>query len=117
MIVLPWPPSINRYWRSVNGRNILSKAGRDYRKDGLKVLAAHSAGEKTRWPYAGRLSVTITVWPPDQRRRDIDNMPKAVLDLLTHGGVYGDDSQIDRLVIERKPVIRGGHVVVEVYPL
>lgn len=115
MIVLPFPPSVNRMWRSVNGRNILSKVGRDYRENGLKVLETQTG--KKPWPELGRLSVSITVYPPDRRRRDIDNMPKAVLDLLTHGGVYGDDSQIDRLVIERGPVEKGGRVEVRVEAL
>ncbi|PJI55735.1 hypothetical protein CTI14_02320 [Methylobacterium radiotolerans] len=41
-------------------------------------------------------------------------MPKAVLDLLTHGGVYGDDSQIDRLEIVRRECHPGGRVIVDV---
>lgn len=31
VLTLPWPPSVNRYWRAVNGRNILSAEGRAYR--------------------------------------------------------------------------------------
>ncbi|GGK11548.1 hypothetical protein GCM10008955_00990 [Deinococcus malanensis] len=81
------------------------------------MLATLSSGEKTRWPYAGRLSVSITVYAPDRRRRDINNMPKDVLDLLTHGGVYRDDSQIDRLVIQRGAVGAGGCIEVEVLAL
>ena len=30
-IVLPYPPSVNTYWRAVKGRVILSKKGREYR--------------------------------------------------------------------------------------
>ena len=29
---LPWPPTANRYWRNVNGRMVLSRAGREYRE-------------------------------------------------------------------------------------
>ena len=39
---------------------------------------------------------------------------KALLDALGHGGVYEDDGQIDRLEIERGPVVPGGKVVVRV---
>lgn len=42
MITLPWPPSVNRMWRSVRGRNILSQEGRQYRENGLTVVAAQS---------------------------------------------------------------------------
>ena len=31
--VLPWPPSLNRYYRSVNGRVLISREGRQYRAD------------------------------------------------------------------------------------
>ena len=49
----------------------------------------------------GRLYVTITAYQPDNRRRDLDNLPKAILDALQHAGVYEDDSQIDELRIGR----------------
>lgn len=111
MIVLPWPPSVNRMWRSVRGRNILSKEGRAYREAGLEVLQRQAP---QCWPADVRLSVSISVYPPDRRRRDLDNMPKAVLDLLTHGSVYGDDSQIDRLEIVRRECHPGGRVIVDV---
>lgn len=111
MILLPWPPSMNRMWRSVRGRNILSKEGREYRENGLHVVSAQSP---CRWPAEARLSVSITVYPPDRRRRDLDNMMKAPLDLLTHAGVYADDSQIDRLLIQRAAVTPGGRVEIEI---
>ncbi len=62
----------------------------------------------------GRVSVSITVHPPDRRRRDLDNLLKGPLDALEHAGVYLDDGQIDRLEIERGDVMRGGRVVVRI---
>lgn len=41
-----------------------------------------------------QLKVTITAYRPDNRRRDLDNLLKAVLDALTHAGVYEDDHLI-----------------------
>lgn len=117
ILTLPWPPSVNAMWRSVRGRNILSEKGREYRANGLWVLQGIQATTRPAWPFTGRLSVAITVCPPDKRRRDLDNIPKAVLDLLTHAGVYGDDSQIDRLLIVRGPVQTGGRIEVEVSTL
>ena len=64
-----------------------------------------------------RVAVTLALYPPDKRRRDVDNYSKAVLDLLTKASVWDDDSQIDRLTIERGPVVRGGRVDVEVIQL
>ena len=37
---------------------------------------------------------------PDWRRRDFANAQKGIWDTLQHAGVYGDDSQIKRAVIE-----------------
>ena len=63
---------------------------------------------------AGRLRVTITLNPPDKRRRDIDNFAKAIFDALTHAQVWLDDSQVDDLRIIRGPVMRYGEAIVEI---
>jgi len=56
----------------------------------------------------------VHVFPPDGRRRDLDNLQKALCDALQHAGVYADDSQIDRLDVQRGPVVPGGKVIVQV---
>jgi crossover junction endodeoxyribonuclease RusA len=94
---LPWPPSINHYWRRWRGRTVLSRWGRSYRA----IVAARLAGSECR--CTGRLRVEIDAAPPDNRRRDLDNLLKAVLDALQHAGVYDDDGQIDCLLIRRLP--------------
>lgn len=96
ILTLPYPPSVNTYWRTFRGRMLISKAGRDYRSGVM------SAALSERWEGLGvdLLSVTIRAYMPDARRRDIDNAFKAPLDALAHAGVYADDSQIRRLSIE-----------------
>ena len=113
-ITLPWPPSVNHYWRHVGARTLISKAGRQYREDvGAAVLEARASGWDV--PVLGRLAVTILVRPPDKRRRDLDNLLKAPLDALEAAGVYDDDSQIDSLEIRRGEVgVCGGWLVVVV---
>ena len=89
-LTLPWPPSVNRYWRTFQGRMIISAEGRTYRKAvGDQVLIQRGAKH-----YEGKLRVVIEAWRPDKRRRDLDNLLKAVLDSLTHAGVWVDDSNI-----------------------
>jgi len=100
---------VNHIWRRVGSRTIISREGRRYRTDVGAALAAMRVEAMT-----GRLEVRITVCPPDRRRRDLDNTQKALLDSLAHGGAYHDDSQIDRLVVERGPVTPGGKVLVEI---
>lgn len=98
-LTLPWPPSVNRYWRSIGGRAILSAEGRAYR--------ARAQTWRTFAPtLTGRLRVRLELHAPDNRRRDVDNSCKAVLDAMTHAEVYGDDSQIDRLEVVRCGVDR-----------
>lgn len=108
-LILPWPPSVNTYWRSFRGRNILSKAGREYRK-----AAVESARGQNIPKLTGRLVVSIWVMPPDRRRRDLDNIPKGILDALTHAEVYEDDSQIDELHLYRGERHEGGCVMVKI---
>lgn len=108
-LTLPYPPSLNHYWRAVNGRMLISKAGREYRQAvGYIVL-----GTRIR-KMDGRLQVSIYVYPPDRRRRDLDNIQKPLLDALEHAGVYDDDSQIDVLHTQRGSVQKGGAVRVEI---
>lgn len=106
---LPYPPSVNHYWRRVGFRTLISREGRRYRTDVCAALAATGVR-----PLAGRLNVRVTVCPPDHRRRDLDNVGKALLDALAHGAAYRDDSQIDRLTFERGPVTPGGRALVEI---
>lgn len=109
-LTLPWPPSANTIWRNVGNRTLLSRKGREYRQ----AVVAQVAAEKVAASLAGRLSVVVTLYPPDRRRRDIDNHLKATLDALTHAGVWEDDEQIDRLTIVRAERRQGGAARVEI---
>lgn len=92
LLLLPYPPSVNTYWRNWNGRMVLSAKGREYR-NAVPVVKRGLGVERCR--------VTLDVRPPDRRRRDLDNVCKAVLDALGHANVYDDDSQIDELTVVR----------------
>ena len=65
-----------------------------------------------RRPLEGRLTVTILAKMPDRRRRDLDNILKALFDAMTHAGVWLDDEQIDEIIIRRNGMQRGGEVCV-----
>ncbi len=64
---------------------------------------------------AGPLRVEIEVYPPDRRRRDIDNVQKALLDALEHGRAFRDDSQIVELKIERRAWTPAGRTLVRIW--
>ena len=89
-IVLPWPPSVNAYWRTFRGRMIISVAGREYRTAVAEQILLQRAAKH----FTAPLKVTIEAWRPDRRKRDLDNLLKAALDSLAHAGVFEDDSQI-----------------------
>lgn len=111
VLQLPWAPSVNAMWRTPHsgplaGRTLLSEEGRRYRRavaDAVMVQGRPRMGQH-------RVAIDIEVRMPDRRRRDLDNLPKAVLDGLTHAGVWEDDSQIDDLRIWRSD--RPGGVLV-----
>lgn len=104
---LPWPPSTNRIWRRVGNRTVLSKAARQYHQQVMRSTAVPVA-------MTGRLAVALVANPPDNRRRDIDNLIKTVLDALRKVGAYEDDSQIDLLTIIRGSQCDGGNAAVMV---
>lgn len=108
-ILLPWPPSNNTYYRRVGAKTLISEKGRQYTRAVTQLCAVAILRRRE-----GRLHVVITACPPDRRLRDLDNMLKGLLDALTHGGAWIDDSQIDDLRIVRGPVTAGGAVSVEI---
>ncbi len=109
-VIIPYPPSVNTYWRAVKGRVILSKRGREYRDAVYSAInsAFESDEVEDLRPLLGRLKVKIIATMPDKRRRDIDNINKAALDALGYAGVYGDDNQIDDLRVLRGDVFAPG---------
>jgi crossover junction endodeoxyribonuclease RusA len=111
-IELPHPPSANHYWRRVGPRTLISREGRRFRRRVVAILAALGLR-----PLSGRLAVHVQLFPPDGRRRDLDNALKALLDALQHGGAYGDDSQIVELAVEKREPVEGGKTLVRIRKL
>ena len=108
---LPWPPSVNNYYRHVGPRVLISRAGRKYR-----MMCVSRLGGQNR--LSGAVSLSLECYPPDRRRRDLDNLLKCLQDSITAAGVLEDDSQIRRLQMEMLEPIEGGlvHVRLETLP-
>jgi len=92
-ITLPWPPTVNTYYRNYGGRIIISAKGRQYRKDVASQVATQQAD--LHIDYAVKME--IKCYRPDRLRRDLDNLLKALLDAMTHAGVMEDDALIKDL--------------------
>lgn len=97
VLTLPWPPSVNRYWRQLNGRAILSADGRAYKQE-VAACCIFVGAQK----FEGPVAVDILAVRPDKRRRDLDNLLKAALDAMTPW-VWADDSQVVDLRIRWAP--------------
>lgn len=108
----PYPPSLNTYYRTYQGRIILSVKARAYLKDfGYTLYGASGCKLKSKeMPFTCDLEVVINVFPPDKRRRDLDNLLKCLLDTMQKCDIYKDDSQISKLKIIRNEIIKNGKV-------
>jgi crossover junction endodeoxyribonuclease RusA len=107
---LPWPPSVNHYYRRLGHKTLISRDGRKYRTEVVAQLF-----DMLDEPMSGRLQVEIHAHPPDKRRRDLDNLQKSLLDAMQHAGVYVDDSQIDSLSIYRCNTVTNGAVKLKIW--
>ena len=114
---LPFPPSVNTYWRAPNsgplkGRHLISAKGRAYQSAACAAIIEQL--RRLPKPSNSPASVEIMLFPPDARRRDIDNYNKALFDALTHAGVWEDDSQVKRMLVEWGPQVAGGRVEITI---
>jgi crossover junction endodeoxyribonuclease RusA len=99
--ILPYPDSVNsHYRRAAHGQVKLTQKGAAYREN--VVAAIWSVGPINT--MTGRVKVTCKVWAPDRRKRDLDNLLKALLDAMEAAKVYKNDAQIDDLRIVRAGV-------------
>jgi crossover junction endodeoxyribonuclease RusA len=116
-ISLPWPPTVNNYWKSAVVKNCrfpivyTPERVKDYR-DAVGWLVKCS--ELPRFEEGVDLYVRILLHPPTRVRFDVDNFAKGILDGLTKARVYADDSQIVELTIIKGEVVPKGAAVVSI---
>lgn len=48
-----------------------------------------------------RIKLSVYAYPPDKRKRDLDNVFKCLIDSLQHARIFPNDFQIDMLSIVR----------------
>ena len=85
--VKAYPPSTNQlYKRNKNGSLRLSDKHQMFRN--MMFVNSRFKEKITKYP----VEVEILVLAPDNRRRDLDNISKVVLDSLVNAGVLKDDS-------------------------
>lgn len=125
-IELPFPPSVNSY--KTVGKLIKTSSGKLYqqRKNSTETkkfyydvyMLAKSlerpADELYCFSDTISLEVIIALHPPHSRRYDLDNRLKVLLDSLMHARIIHDDSQISRLLVEKKSMIEHGKAIVTI---
>tara|TARA_R110000796_G_scaffold88299_1_gene190021 strand:+ start:1454 stop:1837 length:384 start_codon:yes stop_codon:yes gene_type:complete len=108
---LPYPPSVNSYWRANGHRRYISKEGVAFTEEVSLIVKnknPRSFGDK-------QVAISVMIHPRSKRKFDLDNTLKAILDALMKAGMYDDDSQIEYIEIARGEAVDGGKAVVHLY--
>jgi crossover junction endodeoxyribonuclease RusA len=87
---------------------LISREGRRFHK----ICVSRLAGQFRK--LTGKVMLVGEFYPPDSRRRDLDNVLKCTLDSLVHAGLMDDDSQIKHIDVRMcDPVPPEGLVYIE----
>ncbi len=110
----PYPPSVNTYWGFSGHRRFLTPKASNFKiqvKNAILLAGVKHLGN-------ARLEVSITLFPPDKRIRDIDNSLKSCLDAICQSNlIFNDDSQIDVLLVQRGEITKGGKAKIDIKEL
>ena len=111
-LTLPFPPSVNSYYRCLGSRVVLSERGRKYKAEVRKIciLAGwHNIG------IAEPCEVHIVLRHNAPLRFDADNRIKALLDALEGGGVLDNDKWVWVVSAAKEQTPIGKSAVVRIF--
>lgn len=97
-IILPYPPSLNVYWRNFRGRMVLSSEAKKYKRQVADLFNPNNSDPNAipvteqLLPTDRAVGLSIDVYRP-RKSGDLDNTLKAILDSL-NGNLYEDDRQV-----------------------
>lgn len=98
-LLLPYPPSVNNIFATnkVTGRRFKTT---DYKKWITEAGWMIQSQPHRTHRHTGRVSFTLLIRKPeDNRRRDKNNLVKAVEDVLVRQGIIADDSLIEASLV------------------
>lgn len=109
-IALPYPPSVNHYWRHTrSGKHYISDKGRAYKAEVKRICGKFG-------PLNGAVKVQLLVYYPDKRQRDPDNLHKALWDAVTSSGLIEEDH--NQILVDVRTITagfkKGGMVVLRI---
>ena len=105
-LTLPFPPSVNTYWRNTRKGVLISASGRSFRSNAIG--AVYEQLKRRPQPITVGVEVSVILYPPTRQSRDLDNYLKALFDSMTHAGIWLDDKQVKRFTVEWGEVVKGG---------
>lgn len=122
-LILPYPVSANRYWRTfaykakATGKAAAVTVVSDEAKTFKAECGWRAKEAGIRTPLGGPIDIRVRLVPKNLVCMDLDNCLKVTLDALK-GIVFEDDSQVYRILAERgDPDPAGSRLEVEVLPL
>lgn len=98
-LILPYPPSINHYFGQKGHMRFLTQKAKAFRKEVKEEVEYREAANNLSFD----LRLTVKLYPPDKRKRDIDNTLKPLLDALEHADVYTNDVHVVELHVTKCP--------------
>lgn len=95
-LTLPFPPGVNNLFATRGNRRIVSQKYEAWRREAHYLARAQvRAGTCIKGPF----NIVLTFGRKDRRRRDLDGLAKAPLDLLVTLGIIEDDSLADEIIL------------------
>ena len=100
---------MNAIWRTLRGRVRCNKRYTTWRERAGWELVLQKPARIT-----GAVAIIIASGRPDRCRRDADNLPKAIVDLLTAHQVIEDDAKVASITSRWDSTLPAGIVLVTV---
>lgn len=121
LLELPYPPSVNHYKKAgalvttKNGKLYQRRINTDETKQYYWQVWAKIRSQGVKSLGSATIDMTIGVYPPDKRKRDLDGILKVLLDSMQRAGLFDDDYQVAKLLVERCSVFSPeGKVIVSI---
>lgn len=113
---IPYPPSVNKYWKP---RQPTSYSSKRFYVNPKVIKFKHEVAlikiiHKIQKIPKEKLLLELQIYPPDKRKRDTDNLGKAICDALQDAGIFDDDFQVEILLMQRNEVLKPGKVDVKI---